>query len=150
MKLRYTWSRSAANPVEHIATPDRFGNPICGAVLNVGWQTFADQPSGFAPVCKRCQAKLMAFPQVKPGIYRNELRDLQIERTDDGSGEWVATSRGGTNWITTRTSLRAVKDELNTCGAHYGTGNGSAICKRRFDHPPIHVDKIGHSPERDF
>lgn len=32
------------------------------------------------------------------------------------------------------------------CGAHYGTGSGSAICRRTLHHPPIALDGIGHSP----
>lgn len=58
MNARYTWSRHSANPVEHVASDDKYGQPICGTVLNGGWQHFEDQPSGLAPLCTRCQRKL--------------------------------------------------------------------------------------------
>lgn len=48
----------AANPVEHVAGPYPQHQPLCGSSLSVRTQTFADAPSGFAPVCTRCQAKL--------------------------------------------------------------------------------------------
>lgn len=58
MKVRYTWSRFSANPIEHVARDDMFAQPMCGTLLNVGYQHFEDQPSGLAPLCPRCQHKL--------------------------------------------------------------------------------------------
>lgn len=59
MKVRYTWSRYAHNPVEHaFDDADQFARPLCGAQLNTHYQHIADQPSGLARLCQPCQDKL--------------------------------------------------------------------------------------------
>jgi hypothetical protein len=56
--VRYTWSRWAPNPVEHVADESIWGQPICGRRLVVERQTFGDVPTGIVPVCEKCQRKL--------------------------------------------------------------------------------------------
>lgn len=58
MKARYTWSKYSRNPIEHVASEDMSGQPICGTQLSVGYQHFEDQPSGSFPLCQPCQNKL--------------------------------------------------------------------------------------------
>ena len=54
---RYTWSRVAANPVEHVADPDHHLMPLCGQPLSHRTQHIAEAPSGMYPLCQRCQRK---------------------------------------------------------------------------------------------
>jgi hypothetical protein len=54
---QYTWSGVTANPVEHIADDTEWRMPICGARISAATQRIGDQPSGFAPLCARCQRK---------------------------------------------------------------------------------------------
>ncbi len=56
--VRYTWSRWAPNPIEHVADDTMWGQPICGRRLSVERQTFGEAPTGIVPVCERCERKL--------------------------------------------------------------------------------------------
>lgn len=52
----------------------------------------------------------MTWRVVRPGLHRDPERDLQAERCDVVGGvEWVVTGQGGTNWITTKPTLREAK-----------------------------------------
>lgn len=53
--MKYTWSRVAPNVVEHVATPDMFGQPVCGRVLSNQTQTLGSRNTDY-PECPRCAA----------------------------------------------------------------------------------------------
>lgn len=61
---RYTWSRVAANPSEHVADPTEYLLPLCGASISAATQHIASCPSGLAPLCPRCQRHAVALTEV--------------------------------------------------------------------------------------
>lgn len=118
--IRYTWSQGTHDPVEHFAANNMYAQPICGAVLNVGWQTFADKPSGFARLCPTCQARAKTFPVVRPGgLYRNALTGIEIKSETKGLAagrfvtEWIVTEPvvdGERSWITTSSTFTDARE----------------------------------------
>ena len=60
------------------------------------------------------------------------------------------TSQGGhlvVEWDNGQTGrVQPVEVLVDTCGAYYGTGHGTAVCKRPAGHLAVSEDGIGHSP----
>lgn len=54
--------------------------------------------------------------RVRPGFYRDDRRDIEIERrVSEGVTEWVATGKavnGERTWLTTRPTLREAKKDV--------------------------------------
>lgn len=118
--LKFTWSRWTNNPVEHIADDIPFGGqPICPAFLVGERQTFGEQATGNAPVCKSCLNKLFRFAKKRDGLYVNGFAEMEVVRRPKmiGGGrhidQWVAQKRlsaSGTAEISVHDSRVGARD----------------------------------------
>lgn len=53
--MHVMWNRWTSNPREHYTNADQtFPQPLCGQRLASDRATYADQPTGLAPLCPRC------------------------------------------------------------------------------------------------
>jgi hypothetical protein len=81
-EVRYTWSRWAPNPIEHVAGWDLFAQPICGTRLVVERQTFGPAPTGFGAVCERCMRKLRKMREKDPMSFATATSVAEVDKLE--------------------------------------------------------------------
>lgn len=114
--MRYTWSRWAPYPVEHIADDTEWGQPICGARLSHERQTFGDGPSGIAPVCKRCQHRQANRADPVPTIISGPWPPSRTVRHCDAGDHPLAPDAPW--WLMRDTTRSWLADTGATCEQH--------------------------------